>query len=385
MGERGLDLTFDLETAEQRHPAFITVHPACALRHHLSDEVLGLLIHIRIIDEDLVHVLAEIVTDCADDDVAFLVDEKRSRPLVHRCLDRAPQLEQVVEIPLQLFLRLSDPRRTHDKPHTYRNFEGAQRLAQLCPILALDASRDPARPRIVGHEDEITSGKAWKSGKRGSLLAALLLLHLHEKLQPFRKSILDGHGLTGIGLLLGVVLACDLLERQEAVPLRPVVDERGFEAGLDPCDLRLVDARFALAARGDLDVEVVEALTIHHRDPALLGLGRVDQHSFHGFDPSACGNCAAVSGAGSESGKGGEIVQRYIPQIQRQRRCSYGPTGMARIKRSYALLRLDSRSVRPARRRHGLPSTAWSRHCEIHRNASTIYIDMVRDMCRSEA
>ena len=213
MGERGLDLTFDLETAEQRHLAFITVHPACALRHHLSDEVLGLLIHIRIIDEDLVHVLAEIVTDCADNDVAFLVDEKRSRPLVHRCLDRAPQLEQVVEIPLQFFLRLSDSRRTHDKPHTYRNFEGAQRLAQLCSILALDASRDPARPWIVGHEDEITSGKAWKSGKRGSLLAALLLLHLHEKLQPFRKSILDGHGLTGIGLLLGVVLACDLLER----------------------------------------------------------------------------------------------------------------------------------------------------------------------------
>ena len=65
------------------------------------------------------------------------------------------------------------------------------------------------------------------------------------------------------------------------MPLRAIVDERGLQALLHPRDLRLVDARLALTASGYFDVEVVQKLAIHHRDPAFFRLGRVDQHSFH--------------------------------------------------------------------------------------------------------
>ena len=111
------------------------------------------------------------------------------------------------------------------------------------------------------------------------------------------------------------------------MPLRPVVDERGFEAGLDPGDLRLVQVCLALAARCNLDVEVVEELSVHHRDPALLGLGRVDQHSFHGFDPIACHIRLR------DRSKGGtEIARRHRPR-KPGRHCSHRPLGTARIGR----------------------------------------------------
>ena len=138
----------------------------------------------------------------------------------------------------------------------------------------------PARG-IVGHEDEVASGQARKRGERRPLLAALLLLHLHQKLLSFRKGVPHRRGFTRFGGPVGVELARDLLEGQEAVPFGSVVDECGLQTGLDPRDPRLVDACLALAARRHLDVEVVEKLTVHHGDPTLLGLGGVDQHSFH--------------------------------------------------------------------------------------------------------
>ena len=370
VGERGLYLALDLETAEQGHAALVTTHPARALRHHLGDEVPGLPVHRFVVDQDLAHVLAEIVADRTDDDVAFLVDEERRRALVRRGLDRSPQLEQIVQVPLQPLLRPPDPGRAYDEPHARGHLEGAQRLAQRRPLFALDAARDPPRPGIVGHEDEIAAGKARERGECGALPAALLLLHLYEKLHPLRKGVLDGRGLARPGLLPGVVLARDLLERQEAVPLRAVVHERGFQAGLDPRDLRLVDARLALAARGDFDVEVVEKLAVHHRDPAFLGLGRVDQHSFHCFGPSAGGDVAAGSGAGVERGEGEEIENRCTPPARR--RCCCGPVETTRIERSVKPLRLDARSARPARIGPGLPGVARDMHRRVCRDDSTI-------------
>ena len=368
MGERGLDLALDLETAEQGDLAAVVLHLAGAFRHHLGDEFPGLPVHRFVVDQDLAHVLAEVVADRTDDDVAFLVDEERRRAFVRRGLDRAPQLEQVVQVPLQPLLGLPDPRRAHDEPHALGHFEGAQRLAQRRALLALDAARDPPRPGIVGHEDEIAPGKARERGERGALPAALLLLHLYEKLHPLRQGVPDGRGLARFGLLPGVVLACDLLERQEAVPLRAVVHERGLQAGLDPRDPRLVDAGLALAARGDLDVEVVEELAVHHRNPAFLGLGRVDQHSFH---CSIRAHAAALPrGPAPESGEG----RAKKPKTGARRQCGdrrqRGGAAVARSRRP-ASNEASSRCVpAPARhvRRVAIPGFRGA-SCSPHRGA----------------
>ena len=46
--------------------------------------------------------------------------------------------------------------------------------------------------------------------------------------------------------------------------LGAVVDEGGLEAGLDAGNLPFVDAGLLLCLTGDLDVEVVKILPVHH-------------------------------------------------------------------------------------------------------------------------
>ncbi len=73
----------------------------------------------------------------------------------------------------------------------------------------------------------------------------------------------------------------DFLQRQEAVALGAVVDEAGFEDGLDARDPALVDVGLLLFAGRDVDVEVVELLAIDHGDAQLFLLSCIDEHSFH--------------------------------------------------------------------------------------------------------
>ena len=60
-----------------------------------------------------------------------------------------------------------------------------------------------------------------------------------------------------------------------------VVDETGFERGLDAGHDRLVDVALALFAAFDLGLEVHQLLAVDDRQAALFGLRRVDQHAFH--------------------------------------------------------------------------------------------------------
>ena len=73
----------------------------------------------------------------------------------------------------------------------------------------------------------------------------------------------------------------DFLERQEAVAVFAVVDEAGFERGLDPRHDGLVDVALALFAPFDFDFVVEEFLSVDDRQPAFFRLRGVDQHPLH--------------------------------------------------------------------------------------------------------
>ena len=64
-----------------------------------------------------------------------------------------------------------------------------------------------------------------------------------------------------------------------------VVDETGFERGLDACHDRFVDVALALFAPFDLDFVVEELLPIDDGQAALFRLRGVDQHPFHDACP----------------------------------------------------------------------------------------------------
>ena len=74
--EGSFDSALDLVPAEQRHPVLVELQAVHAARHDQAHELARLLVHLRGIDENLLGVLAEVVPQGADDDVALLIDEE---------------------------------------------------------------------------------------------------------------------------------------------------------------------------------------------------------------------------------------------------------------------------------------------------------------------
>ena len=276
--EGGLDLALDLEAVEQRYAVLVQLDLAGVLRHHLLDEAQRFFLGLDAVDQYLADVLAQVVADRTDDDVAFLVDQEGRLALAGGFLDRAPQLQQVVQVPLQLFAGAAEARGAHDQAHVGRGVEAIEGFAQFVALLALDAPGNAAGPRVVGHQHQVAAGQADEGGQCRALVAALFLLDLDDDFLAFAQHVLDVDPAFGA---LGEVFAGDFLERQEAVALGAEVDEGSLEAGFDASNAALVDVGLLLLASARLDIEVEQALAIDQGNTQLFGLSRVDQHSFH--------------------------------------------------------------------------------------------------------
>ena len=282
---RGLDLVLDLEAREQRDVVLVELHAVHVGRHHVAHELLRLLVDRFRVDQQLADVRVEVVADRADDEARLLVDQVRARLHLRGVLDGVPQLHQVVQVPLQLFGRAADAGGARDDAHALRHVEAVDRVAQLVALLAFDAARHAAAARVVRHQDEVASRERDVRGQRGALVAALVLVDLDDQLLAFLELVLDPR-LAGVGVAVAEVVARDFLERQETVAVGAVVDEAGFERGLDARDDGLVDVALALFLGGGFDVEVDELLTIDDRHPEFLRLGGIEQHAFHVRSPA---------------------------------------------------------------------------------------------------
>ena len=188
---------------------------------------------------------------------------------------------QVVQIPLQLLDRFADPGGAHDQTHVVGVFELAEGFAQVAAVLALDAPRHATGARVVRHQHQVAAGQRDEGGQRRALVAALLFLDLDDDLEALGDGLVDADAAGLPAGLFGEVVARDLLHREEAVALRAVIDEGGFQAGFDAGDAAFVDVGFLLFAGGGFDIEIEQLLAIDDGDAQLFGLSRVDQHSFH--------------------------------------------------------------------------------------------------------
>ena len=277
--EGGLDLAFDLEAVEQRHAVLVQLDLAGVLRHHLLDEGQGFFLGFHAVDQHFADVLAQVVADGADDDVGFLVDQERGRAVLGGVLDGGPQLDQVVQVPLQFFAGAAQAGGAHDQAHVGRCVQAVQRFTQFVALFAFDAAGDTTGARVVGHQHQVATGQADEGGQGRTLVAAFFLLDLDDDFLAFAQHVLDVDA-AAFGRL-GEVFAGDFLEGQEAMALGAEVDEGGFQAGFDAGNAALVDVGLLLFASSGLDVQVEQALAIDQCDAQLFGLGRVNQHSFH--------------------------------------------------------------------------------------------------------
>ena len=181
---------------------------------------------------------------------------------------------------MQLFGGAAEPCGAHDRAHALRDDERIHDALHLVALFALDATADATRARIVGHQYEEATGERDVRGERSAFVTALFLFDLHDDVLAFLQDL--AHVDAPAGRVLEEILTRDFLQRQKAVAFGAVVDEAGFERGLDAGDTPLVDVRLFLFARRKLDRQVVKLLSVNQSDAQFFLLRRVYQHSFHG-------------------------------------------------------------------------------------------------------
>src|SRR5690606_24052939 len=160
------------------------------------------------------------IADGADDDVAFLIDQEGAAALAGGGLDRLPQLQQVIQVPLQFLCAATQAGGAYDHAHVGGHVQAVQCFAQLVALFALDTAGNTPGTRVVGHEYQITAGQTDEGGQSGALVAAFFLVDLDYDLLAFLEYFLDVDPAFG---LLGEVFAGNFLERQETVALRAEV------------------------------------------------------------------------------------------------------------------------------------------------------------------
>ena len=179
----GVELVLDLIAEEQRDVAVaVGLDPFGMARHQQPHELLGCLIGIAAVDQDLLDLLGIEIADGALDQAGFLVDQGRRARLQGQLADLVPRAHQIVEVALDLRLVALHPGGSHDDPHAVGDLQLAQDLAQLAPRGCVgDLARDAAAARGVGHQHAIPAGQRDIGRQRRTLVAALLLYHLDQQ------------------------------------------------------------------------------------------------------------------------------------------------------------------------------------------------------------
>ena len=121
------------------------------MRHNLFKEVLHQLEGVFIIDQNLVDIAAQVVAQGPDDDVAFLKHQKRRFLLIGRAINGFPQLQQIIQIPLQFFGVFAAARRPDDQAHAFGNFQSPHDFTQIAAGFAFYAPGYAACLGVIGH------------------------------------------------------------------------------------------------------------------------------------------------------------------------------------------------------------------------------------------
>ena len=274
------DLVLDLEAAEQRRVVAVAFDARGMLGHDVGHELLGLLIDVVGVDQDVADVVVEVIADGADHEARFLVDQERALGALGGAVDGGPELEQVVQVPLQFRRRAADAGGAGNDAHAVGVFELVERFLELGSVFAFDPARDTATARVVGHQHDVAAGQRDEGGQGCALVAALFLFNLDQQFLAFADRVLDAGLADGYALL--EVLLGYFLERQEAVAVFAIVDKTGFQRRLDARDDGLVDVALALFAPFNFDFVVEEFLSVDDGQAAFFSLRGVDQHPFHG-------------------------------------------------------------------------------------------------------
>ena len=243
-------------------------------RHDVAHELLCLLEYLFRIDQDFANVRLEVVADSANHQTTFLVNQEGAFLAVGSGIDGVPELQQIVQVPLQFFHAPADTCGAGNDAHASRDFQLCHHVAQFVTLFTLDTARYATATGIVGHQYQIASSQADVGCQRSAFIAAFVLFYLDDDFLAFAQHILNACT-RHIGDVVHEAGARDFLEWQKAVAISAVIDKGSLEAGLDASDDAFVDVAFALFLAGGFNVQVYKFLTIDNGDTEFLGLCRI--------------------------------------------------------------------------------------------------------------
>ena len=138
--ERRFNLAFNLVTIKKRYVIGVMFQFADIMRHDLLHEFLSIGEHLVIVDQDFTNIIAQMIAQSTYEQVAFLVYQERSFLFDGCFFNRAPELQEVIEIPLQLFGLASDACGSDNDSNIIGGGNLLQLFTQILPVLTDDAA-----------------------------------------------------------------------------------------------------------------------------------------------------------------------------------------------------------------------------------------------------
>ena len=123
----------------------------------MAHEAFGLLVDVFGVDQNFTDVSRVVIANGADHEARFLINQERRFVCFGGTVNGGPQLQQVVQVPLQFFRGATDAGGTSDGAHAVWHFELRHGVAQFVTIFAFDTTRNAATARIVRHQNEIAT------------------------------------------------------------------------------------------------------------------------------------------------------------------------------------------------------------------------------------
>ncbi len=226
------------------------------MRHHCLHEITRLFVDLFVINDDFTDIPTEIVTQSANNDIAFLIQQDGALVFGIGLLDSSPQGFQVIQVPAKFVGFTVNTRSPHDHTHIIGHIQLIEGLLNLLAIFTFNAPRNAPGFRIIRHQNQITPGQTQISCQGCAFITTFFFINLNEDFLAFTQHVFDIRAIGSLGIRV-IILRCYFAKRQKAMTLRAIVDESGFKARFDTGNNALVDIGLFLCSQGMFNIKIV--------------------------------------------------------------------------------------------------------------------------------
>ena len=148
---------FNLKTRKQGYIVPIEFNSADIGRHDMAHELACLLVDAFSINQDFADLLMKVIANSSYYQTTFLVNQEGTTLILGGIFNGTPQLQQIIEIPLQLFFATANSGGAGDYTHARRDIQLRHHITQFRAVFTLNAPGNTSATWIIGHQNQMTA------------------------------------------------------------------------------------------------------------------------------------------------------------------------------------------------------------------------------------